>query len=541
MKIVFRTLCWMLGLGAVACAGTVPSSAAPDRSSSSARSTQMGHATSRRGVADSNAYSVRSVVATPEALRAGDDEAWSTAERIDWGPAEAHTRFAALRAPDGLWVRFDVDDADPWHTEQLDDGPLWNEEVIEIFLDPDGSGDHYAEVEISPANVITDVPVVAVEPAKKLDIDWDLAGLRSEVRERVGKDGGAAGWTAVALLPWSGLASLPSSVAPRIPVAGDRWRFNVYRIERPGGSSDPERGAIYAAWSPTRPRDFHVPSAFREMVFEAPAQPQSVADAGPSNEHGELLSGTRVWSEEVVIPTYPLRASDPNPHFFELEGSPIYPYTMQDSLSTELVNRTYRALFLENRYLRVMCLPEIGGRIQSVYDKVRGEEMFYRNRVIKPGLIALRGAWVSGGIEWNRGPQGHTVTSFSPVDVLPVENVDGSASLLIGNTEMNFRTGWEVRLTLHPDSAALDERIRLFNPTDGFHPYYFWNNTAFPNRPGTRFIYPMSLGSDHDGVNFFSWPEHEGRDLTWLRNYPAPTSVFAHNAVFDFFGGYDVD
>ena len=249
----------------------------------------------------------------------------------------------------------------------------------------------------------------------------------------------------------------------------------------------------------------------------------------------------RVWEEDVVIPTYPLGPDDVNPHFFALEGSVIYPYTMQDNLTPVKVDRTYRAWFLENEYLKLMALPEIGGRIQYVYDKRRGEEMFYHNRVIRPGHIALRGAWVSGGIEWNRGPKGHTVTSFSPVDVVGVAHSDGSASLVIGNIEMNFRTGWEVRLTLHPGRTFLDESIALYNPTDGFHPYYFWNNTAFPNRPKTRYIYPMTLGSDHNGETFFSWPVHEGRDLTWLVNYPEPTSVFAYRSVFDFFGAYDVD
>ncbi|HJO05664.1 MAG TPA: DUF5107 domain-containing protein [Acidobacteriota bacterium] len=263
----------------------------------------------------------------------------------------------------------------------------------------------------------------------------------------------------------------------------------------------------------------------------------------PSGQAGTTGGGpaVRTWTAQVEIPTYPLGADDVNPHFYELEGTIIYPYTAQDRFGSERVDRTYRAVFIENEYLRVMCLPEIGGRIQSVFDKVTGQEMFYRNHVIRPGHIALRGAWVSGGIEWNRGPQGHTVTSFSPVDVVAVQNPDGSAALLIGNIEQNFRTGWEVRLTLYPGTRALDEQIRLFNPTDSFHPYYFWNNTAFPNTPGTRFVIPMSLGTDHSGTEFFSWPMHSGRDLRWLRNYPEPTSVFGYEVGFDFFGAYDVD
>lgn len=251
--------------------------------------------------------------------------------------------------------------------------------------------------------------------------------------------------------------------------------------------------------------------------------------------------GVKVWEDTITIPTYPIYADDVNPKFYELEGFIIYPYSMQDHLSTVKEERVYRAVFLENEYLKVTCLPQIGGRIHSVLDKTRGEEMFHLNRVIKPGLIAMRGAWVSGGVEWNRGPQGHTVTSFSPVNVVPQVRPDGSASIVIGYTELNFRTRWNVRLTLHPGKAYLDEEIRIYNPTDGIHSYYFWNNTAFPFVRGTRFIYPMTLGTDHGGTNFFSWPMHEGRDMTYLRNYDEPTSVFAYQCAFDFFGAYDVD
>ena len=124
-----------------------------------------------------------------------------------------------------------------------------------------------------------------------------------------------------------------------------------------------------------------------------------------------------------------------NPKFWAMEGGPklsttvqgsiVYPYTMQDHfswtkdhLSRMKVNRFYKHIFLENEYLKVTCLPELGGRIHSVLDKTENKEMFYLNHVIKPGMIAMRGAWISGGIEWNSGPQGHTVTAVSPVDAL---------------------------------------------------------------------------------------------------------------------------
>lgn len=262
------------------------------------------------------------------------------------------------------------------------------------------------------------------------------------------------------------------------------------------------------------------------------------------------FANVRAWEGTLTIPTYGW-AEDVNPKLWAIEsevkfsttvkGSIVYPYTMQDDLSRTKADRTYKALFLENEYLKVTCLPELGGRLHSVFDKTEGVEMFHLNDVIKPGMIAMRGAWIGGGVEWNAGPHGHTVTILSPVDALIGRNPDGSAYLEINNLEKSLRTQWTVRVTLRPGKAYLDEQIRIFNPVDAMSPYYFWNCTAFPNRRGTRFIYPMTLGTDHAGVRFFKWPVNEGKDLTWLKNYETSSSVFSVNCVFDFFGAYDVD
>jgi len=258
----------------------------------------------------------------------------------------------------------------------------------------------------------------------------------------------------------------------------------------------------------------------------------------------------RAWEGAVTIPTYGW-AEDVNPKLWALEGevkfsttvkgSIVYPYTMQDYLSRTKEERTYKALFLENEYLKVTCLPELGGRLHSVLDKTQGKEMFHYNSVIKPGMIAMRGAWISGGVEWNAGPQGHTVTILSPVNALIGRNADGSAYLEISNLEKTQRTRWTVRVSLHPGKAYLDERVRIFNPIDAISPYYFWNCTAFPNRLGTRFIYPMTLGTDHNALEFFSWPIHKGRDLSWLEYHETWASIFSVNCVFGFFGAYDAD
>ena len=264
-----------------------------------------------------------------------------------------------------------------------------------------------------------------------------------------------------------------------------------------------------------------------------------------------LRAEVRAWEGTITIPTYPWE-EDVNPKFWALEtgsklsttvkGSIVYPYTMQDHLSRKKVDRTYKALFLENEYLKVTCLPELGGRLHSVLDKTTGQQMFYLNHVIKPGMIAMRGAWTSGGVEWNAGPHGHTVTAVSPVTAaLGRDPVLDEAFIEITNLEKIFRTRWTVRVTLRSGCARLDEHIRIENPTDGMNPYYFWNCTAFPNRPGTRFIYPMSLGTDHTARKFFRWPVHEGRDMTWLKNHHTWASVFAVDCRYGFFGAYDVD
>ncbi|HID23732.1 MAG TPA: DUF5107 domain-containing protein, partial [Planctomycetaceae bacterium] len=187
----------------------------------------------------------------------------------------------------------------------------------------------------------------------------------------------------------------------------------------------------------------------------------------------------RAWRSTITLPTYPWQ-EDVNPKFWAMDKGPrfsttvrgaiIYPYTMQDHLSRRKAAKTYQALMLENEYLKVVCLPELGGRLYSVLDKTQNQPMFHRNRVIKPGMIAMRGAWISGGVEWNTGPHGHTVTAVSPVDATLGRGPDGSAFIEVNNIEQIFRTRWTVRVTLHPGRAYLDERIRLFNPTDTPHP-----------------------------------------------------------------------
>lgn len=220
--------------------------------------------------AASPSYEVARTAAHSASILAADERAWSPARAIEWGPAPYSTRFRALWSDAGLYLRFDASDPAPWHTMTKRDEHLWDEEVVEIFIDPNGSGRDYYELEINPANVACDLRMISPWPDKKGDIDWNLEGLETRVRLDEGPATKTRGWTATAFLPWKGLVRLPSAARVALPPkAGDAWRFNVFRIERPGGPGDPEKDGVFAAWSPPSVKSFHDAQAFRPLVFAA--------------------------------------------------------------------------------------------------------------------------------------------------------------------------------------------------------------------------------------------------------------------------------
>ena len=160
----------------------------------------------------------------------------------------------------------------------------------------------------------------------------------------------------------------------------------------------------------------------------------------------------RVWEAQLVLPTYELGPPDPNPAFADWQGRsrrPAYPYPILDNLTDRRVDKTYRAVCIENEYLRVTVLPELGGHLYAIFDKTANRDVLYTNHVVKYGLVAIRGAWVSGGIEWNF-PDGHTVTTVSPVDYSMQTGPDGSAAVTVGDTERIQRMQWAVTVRLYP-------------------------------------------------------------------------------------------
>jgi hypothetical protein len=199
-------------------------------------------------------------------LLSGDAAAWRSCEAITWGQAPWTTTFRAAWSNEALYLCFDAADDNPWHTLTGRDDRIWNEEVVEIFIDPTGCGRDYAELEISPANVVCDLIVPRPWPDLLSDPSWHFANIETRVTSWQAPEAGPAGWRATAAIPWEDFATLPApgTLPPR---RGDSWQFNVFRIKRPNGPAAPEDGVVYAAWSPTGGPSFHVPSVFRPFLF----------------------------------------------------------------------------------------------------------------------------------------------------------------------------------------------------------------------------------------------------------------------------------
>ncbi len=239
----------------------------------------------------------------------------------------------------------------------------------------------------------------------------------------------------------------------------------------------------------------------------------------------------------MELPTYLLGEEDPNPPFQMSDRHDVYPYTMLDDLTDRRESKTYRAIYLENEFLKVIILPELGGRVYSVFDKVARREVFYRNQVVKYGLVALRGAWISGGIEFNF-PNGHTMVTVSPVDSQLTHEKDGSSTAIVGGTDLVTEMHWEVALTLRPGRARLEQHVTLFNDTPLPQLYWYWANAGVPATKDMQFIYPMREANPHSETEIWSYPVWNGVDYSWYKNIRHPTSLFGTKVQRSFFGAY---
>jgi tetratricopeptide (TPR) repeat protein len=251
-------------------------------------------------------------------------------------------------------------------------------------------------------------------------------------------------------------------------------------------------------------------------------------------------TAVRVWEDTLELPTYEEGAPNQNPPFDLFSTTRFsYPYTLRDALSDHRTVQRWRALHLENEYLRVTVLPDIGGHLYSCVDKVSGREMFYANPSIKKALIGYRGAWAAFGIEFNF-PVSHNWMSMSPVDFAMRSGTDGSGSIWVGNTDAVYGSSWRVELRLRPGRAMLEQAVTLHNRADTRHRYYWWSNAAVEVWDDSRLVYPTKFMATHGFTHVQRWPVDEaGRDLSVLRNQTTgPVSQFTYGTREPFVGVY---
>src|SRR6266496_3027773 len=250
------------------------------------------------------------------------------------------------------------------------------------------------------------------------------------------------------------------------------------------------------------------------------------------------VAQVRVWQGRLKLPTYEEGVPDPNPPFDQYANNRFnYPYTLRHNLTDRRADHAWRALFLENAYLKCSVLPDIGGHLYSCTDKISGKPMFYENPSIKKADVAYRGTWAAFGIEFNF-PVSHNWVSASPVDFAFGRRADGSASVQVGNIDRVYGMQWTVELILRPRSTVLEERVALNNRGDVRHRFYWWNNAGVQVWEDSRIQYPMRFAASHGFREVQPWPvEVDGNDLSIVKNHTkGPVSLFVHGSREQFMG-----
>lgn len=266
-----------------------------------------------------------------------------------------------------------------------------------------------------------------------------------------------------------------------------------------------------------------------------------------------IAQEVQMTEKPLVLPTYETGAPDANPIFYTgrvYQGAQghIYPYPLIDVLTDTKIDKSYHAVYLENQYIKVCVLPEIGGRILSATDKTNNYEIFYRQSGIKPALIGMLGAWLSGGVEWNI-PHHHRPSSYMPIDWKLENNEDGSKTIWVGEMELRHRMRWSVGVTVYPDRSWVEAKVRIVNRSPFTQSMLYWANVSVHCNEDYEVVFPpeTEFGVDHYKVYFTRWPMGEAvlksgkeANLAWWKNYTGGSrSIFAWNFEDDFLAGYD--
>src|ERR1035438_4186832 len=291
-----------------------------------------------------------------------------------------------------------------------------------------------------------------------------------------------------------------------------------------------------------------------------------------------------VRRKTVILPTYLPAQPDRNPMFLEkrvYQGScgRVYPLPFVDRIAENPQPRAWEAVFIENQYLRLMVLPELGGRIHRAEDKTNGFDFIYHQPVVKPALVGLAGPWTGGGFEFN-WPQHHRPSTFMPADVAVEKHADGAMTVWLSEHDPMARMKGMHGVRLHPGSSCIEVVARVYNRTQDVQTFLWWANVAVRTHEQYQSFFPpdVSCVADHArraistfplcrgvyyGVDYatrartgipqsemprqFAPPDgnSEGQricrpnDLSWYANIPVPTSFMCLGSREDFSGGYD--
>lgn len=288
-----------------------------------------------------------------------------------------------------------------------------------------------------------------------------------------------------------------------------------------------------------------------------------VLPGAPAGEAETLAAGGAVaWSEPLTIRTYEAGEPSPYPMYLDrrvYQGSSgaVYPLPFVDQVADEGHDRPWQAVHLENAYVRLVVLPELGGRIHIGYDKTTGYDFFYRNNVIKPALVGLGGPWISGGVELN-WPQHHRPATYLPVETTIERGEDGSVTVWCHDHDPFARMSAQHGVRLRPDSSVVELAVRLHNRTSERQTFLWWANVAARVNDDYQSFFPEDVRyvADHARRALTSFPHADrpyygvdyaalaartpGADrIDFYRNIPVPTSYMIVDSQQDFFGGYD--
>ncbi len=269
----------------------------------------------------------------------------------------------------------------------------------------------------------------------------------------------------------------------------------------------------------------------------------------------QAAAQVKLTEEKWVLPTYMVSPADKNPMFFKGESYQgaskyIYPYGMNDVIANEKADHAWKALVLENEYIKLCVTPEIGGKLYYGTDKTTNYNFIYKNNVVRPSNIGMLGAWVSGGIEWCVIHH-HRASTFQPMDYSLAENKDGSKTVWIGETEPRHRMRWTIGVTSYPGKSYFSAEVKIINPTSVTNSMLFWANVAAHTNKDYQVIFPPSVqvATYHAKNSFTKWPYStqiydgqdftKGVDISWWKNAERNNSFFAYDLKEDFMGGYD--